>query len=147
MTLSDEAFDAAPPPPAPAPDVDSAPFWQAARQHRFVLCRCQNCRTWLQPPLERCRHCGDPTSFEEASGDGEIYSFIIIRHPSVPAFVHRLPYAVALIDLAEGVRLPGRVLADPEEIKVGQRVRVDFDQLPGADEPAVVFRLAEGAGG
>jgi uncharacterized OB-fold protein len=140
---TDEAVDAAPPPPRPAPDVDSAPFWTAAREGRFVLCRCQNCRAWLQPPLERCKHCAGPTVFEQASGDGEIYSYIVIRHPSVPAFVPRLPYVVALVELAEGVRMPGRLVGvEPDRVRVGQRVRVEFDTLPGAEAPAAVFRPA-----
>jgi uncharacterized protein len=130
-----------PPPPRPTPDVDSERYWTAARDGRFELCRCTSCRRWLQPPLERCRHCGNATAFEPASGEGEIYSFIVIRHPSVPAFVHHLPYVVALVELAEGVRLPGRMVGvEPEAVRIGQHVRGEFELLPGADQPAFVFR-------
>jgi uncharacterized protein len=130
-----------PPPPRPTPDVDSAPYWAAAQDGRFALCRCTSCRRWLQPPLERCRYCAAPTSFEEASGAGTIYSFIVIRHPSVPAFVRRLPYVVALVDLDEGVRLPGRIVGmEPDAVRVGQSVQGEFDRLAGADDPAFVFR-------
>ena len=131
------------PPPQPLPDVDSAPFWAAAKDGRLALCRCRDCRSWLQPPLERCRHCGGETGFETASGTGEIYSYIVIRHPSVPAFVHLLPYVVALVDLAEGVRLPGRLVGiEPTEVRIGQRVMAEFETLPGAIAPAAVFRVA-----
>jgi uncharacterized OB-fold protein len=141
MTVTDDAVGV-PAPPSPSPDIDSAPFWAAAHDLRFELCRCTDCRAWLQPPLERCRHCAGATSFEPASGDGEIYSYIVIRHPSVPAFVHRLPYVVALVQLAEGVRLPGRLLGiEPEEVAVGQQVCAEFETLPGADEPALAFRV------
>jgi uncharacterized OB-fold protein len=140
-SFADEAVDATPPPPRPTPDVDSAPFWAAAQEGRFTLCRCQECRAWLQPPLERCKHCAGATSFEEASGEGEIYSYIVIRHPSVPAFVSQLPYVVALVQLAEGVRLPGRLVGvEPDQVRVGQHVQVEFDTLPGAEAPAAVFR-------
>jgi uncharacterized protein len=142
MSTSDvtAAEVADPPPPRPTPDVDSAPYWAAARDGRFALCRCTSCRQWLQPPLERCRYCAAATSFEEASGTGTIYSFIVIRHPSVPAFVRRLPYVVALVDLDEGVRLPGRIVGmDPEVVQVGLRVQGEFDRLAGADDPAFVF--------
>lgn len=130
------------PPPQPLPDVDSEPFWAAARDGRLALCRCRDCRGWLQPPLERCRHCGGETGFETASGTGEVYSYIVVRHPSVPAFAHLLPYVVALVDLAEGVRLPGRLVGiEPTEARIGQPVLVDFETLPGATAPAVVFRV------
>jgi uncharacterized OB-fold protein len=133
--------DTAPPPPQPVPDVDTAPFWAAAGEGRLALCRCQACRLWLQPPLERCRRCGGETGFETATGTGEIYSFIVIHHPSVPAFVHRLPYVVALIDLVESIRLPGRLVGvEPAAVRIGQAVRAEFETLPGASEPAVVFR-------
>lgn len=132
------------PPPQPLPDVDSEPFWAAARDGRLALCRCRDCRGWLQPPLERCRRCGGETGFETASGTGEIYSYIVIRHPSVPAFAHLLPYVVALVDLAEGVRMPGRLVGiEPTEVRIGQQVQVDFETLPGATAPAVVFRTVD----
>jgi uncharacterized OB-fold protein len=65
----------------------------------------------------------------------------VIRHPSVPAFVSQLPYVVALVQLAEGVRLPGRLVGvEPDQVRVGQHVQVEFDTLPGAEAPAAVFR-------
>jgi hypothetical protein len=130
------------PPPQPLPDMDSAPFWAAAKDGRLALCRCRDCRSWLQPPLERCKHCAGETGFEMASGTGEIYSYIVIRHLSVPAFAHLLPYAVALVDLAEGVRLPGRLIGiEPTQVRIGQRVMAEFETLPGATAPAAVFRV------
>jgi hypothetical protein len=74
--------------------------------------------------------------------NGEIYSYIVIRHPSVPAFAHLLPYEVALVELAEEVRLPGRLVGiKPAEVRIGQRVMAEFETLPGATAPAVVFRV------
>ena len=77
-----------------------------------------------------------------------MYSYIVIRHPSVPAFVAHLPYVVALVELAEGVRLPGRLVGvEPDQVEVGQRVRVDFETLPGADVPAAIFRASPESAG
>lgn len=131
------------PPPPPVIDVDSQPFWEAARQGRFVVNRCRTCRRALIPPMERCP-CGEETSFETASGFGEIYSFIVVRHPSVPAFVADIPYVVALIELDEGARLPGRLLeATGPDVKIGERVSVELIEVPGAAEPVVAFRRLE----
>lgn len=127
-------------PPLPAPDVDSEPFWEAAGRGELVLCRCGDCREWMQPPLERCRHCGAPTAFEPAAGDGTIYSYIVVRHPSVPAYAADLPYVVALVELTEGVRLPGRLRgASADDVAVGQPVRVGFERWPGVTEPELVW--------
>ncbi|HEY1485634.1 MAG TPA: OB-fold domain-containing protein [Micromonosporaceae bacterium] len=132
-----------PAPPSPAPDLDSQAFWVAAQRRELTLCRCRTCRTWLQPPLERCRLCAGPTGFEAASGGGEIYSYIVVRHPSVPAFVHLIPYVVALVQLDEGVRMPARLVGvDPAVVVIGARVQAGFELLPGAAEPALIFTLA-----
>ena len=57
----------------PLPNVtrEDRPFWQAAREHRFVLPRCTNCGHVFFPPYLSCPRC---LSFElewmEASGKG-----------------------------------------------------------------------------
>jgi uncharacterized OB-fold protein len=130
-----------PAPPQPTPDVDSKGFWDGVRDGRFVLCRCRYCRHWLQPPLERCMHCCGETGFEDVTGAGTIYSFIVVHHPSVPAFATDLPYVVALVELDEGVRFPGRLLDERgPRVRVGQRVRAEIVDVPGG-ERSVAFRL------
>ena len=146
MTVSDVSEGALsldrPAPPAPTVDVDSEGFWAAAREGYLALCRCQACGAWLQPPLERCRHCAGPTAFERAAGTGTVHSYIVVHHPSVQAFADELPYVIALVELDEGVRLPGRVVdAAGPEVEIGARVHAEVVDVPGATERAVVFRL------
>ena len=130
------------PPPLPSPDFDSEGFWTAAAEGRLTVCRCQECGEWLQPPLERCRLCAGGTAFEDVAGTGEIYSFIVVRHPSVPAFVPRLPYAIAVVELDEGVRMPGMLVdIDIADIEIGQRVKADWESLAGSDDPALLWRV------
>ena len=69
-------------PAVPRGDPDSAGFWAAVDGGSLALCRCEECSAWLQPPLERCRHCGGATTFVPASGHGVVYSYIVVRHPS-----------------------------------------------------------------
>ncbi|WP_261557062.1 Zn-ribbon domain-containing OB-fold protein [Frankia tisae] len=126
----------------PADDDDgTGPLWAALREERFVLSRCLDCRSWLPPRLERCRHCAGPTVFEPAGGLGVVDSYLVVRHPSMPAFAGRPPYVLALVTLDEGVRLPGRLDGvTPGEARIGQPVRAAFHVRPGADTPSVVFR-------
>jgi len=139
---ADEAAIDVPAPPRPVVDVDTAGYWAAAGRGEFVLCRCTDCRHWLQPPMERCRHCGGDTAFEPATGTGSVHSFIVVRHPSVPAFARLLPYAIVLVDLAEGVRMTGRFLGEPADVRLGLPVTVGFERLPRAEQSAVVFAAA-----
>ena len=109
--------------PIPVPDADSAGFWAAARDGTLAIARCTECRTWLHPPLERCRRCGGAITFEPVSGDGTLFSFIVVRHPAVPG--HEIPYVVALVELAEqpGLRMTAVLDADPDAVKIGMPVR------------------------
>ncbi len=122
------------PPPQPAPDVDTARFWQSTAAGRLELCRCLSCHLWHHPPLERCRQCAGPTAFEPISGHGTIYTFIIQRQPAVVGFFDKVPYAVALVDIDEqpGLRLPGQVLdVGVDQVAIGMRVIARLDPLPG----------------
>jgi uncharacterized OB-fold protein len=52
---------------------------------------------------------------------------------AAPAFENRLPYAVALIDLDEGVRMLANIIdADIARIAVGARVAVRFERVDDA---------------
>jgi uncharacterized OB-fold protein len=131
-------------PPQPAPDLDTKGFWEATAAGKLAICRCKACRLWMQPPLERCRGCGEETRFEQVSGDGTICSFTVIRHPTVPGYLEDLPYVVAMVELVEqkGLLLPTRLLdARPGETRIGQRVSVEITDLPGGDYRVPTFRI------
>jgi uncharacterized protein len=141
MTSNTQLFEL---PPQPAPDADSKPFWQGTADGRLSICRCTLCRLWMQPPLERCRACNGATEFEEISGTGEIYSFIIVRQASVPGYLNDLPYAVVLVELDEqsGLRLPSRIVGVPiESIRVGMRVKAKLVPLSGGNYIVPIFHL------
>jgi uncharacterized OB-fold protein len=130
-------------PPQPVPDEDSEGFWAATADGRLALCRCTECRLWLQPPLERCRRCGAPTAYEDVAGAGSVYSFIVQRQPSVVGYLEAVPYVVALVELDEqrGLRLPARLVeVEPEQVTVGMRVTAEIVDLPGSDYRIPVFR-------
>lgn len=134
-------------PPQPKPDLDSEGFWEATARGELALCRCQECRLWLQPPLERCRACGGATRFEPVSGGGTIHSFIVVRHPAVPGYLEAVPYVVAIVELDEqiGLRLPTRLLdVEPDEVAVGQRVRAELVELAGGNYRVPCFRRVDG---
>jgi len=113
-------------PPVPRPDVESQGFWDALAADRLDMCRCTECRQYLQPPLEHCRHCAAPTRFETVSGRGSVFSYIVVRHPAVPG--HLPPYVIALVELDEqaGLRLTGILDLDPSQVQIGMPVAADI---------------------
>ncbi|WP_238947033.1 Zn-ribbon domain-containing OB-fold protein [Seongchinamella unica] len=60
-----------------------------------------------------------------ASGQGQLYSWIIPRYPAVPMFEEG--FIVALVNLKEGVRVLSNLCGiEPEEITSGMEVDVFF---------------------
>jgi uncharacterized OB-fold protein len=129
--------------PLPLPDGDTKPYWDAAKEHRLLIKRCQDCQTAIFYPRSICPNCmSDRVDWVEASGRGTIYSYTVV-HRAPPQFVQDAPYVVALIDLAEGVRMMSNVVgAAPSDVKIGAPVEVVFDDVtPEISLPK--FKLAE----
>jgi uncharacterized OB-fold protein len=130
-------------PPQPQPDPDSQGFWDATARGELAIRRCQVCGRWCHLPLERCRRCGGETAWERVSGEGRLYSFIVIHQPAVPGFGDQLPYVVGNVELVEqeGLRLTTRLLdADPDRLWAGQPMRVQIVPHPGGAYCVPVFR-------
>jgi len=132
-------------PPQPLPDPDTVGYWDALAGGALALCRCDGCRAWMHPPLERCRACGARTRFEPVSGDGTVAGFIVMHRASVPGLGGG-PHVIALVDLddAPGVRLSGRLVAAPAEVRVGARVGTRVVAVPGGPFHQPEFALAPG---
>ena len=66
--------------PRPLIDDLTRPFWDAAKEHRLVIQRCQACSYFNHPPREMCDVChGGEMAFEQVSGRGTIYSFSVMH--------------------------------------------------------------------
>jgi uncharacterized OB-fold protein len=117
--------------PLPQATAETAPFWAAARAGRLLIQRCGACGHKQLYPRAFCTSClSNEIGWMDASGRGRIYTYTVCRIAATPAFESRLPYAVAIIDLDEGVRiLAGIVDADIERIAVGARVTVRFERI------------------
>lgn len=117
--------------PRPVIDPGTEPFWSAAKQHRLSIPRCKACNQHHFYPRELCPHChSDELEWTDASGRGEIYSYTIARKPAGPAFAADVPYVVAMIALDEGPRMLTNIItADVDSVRIGDRVRVKFDDV------------------
>ena len=128
----------------PLPDtseLDTQAFWQGTRQHEFRYQQCANCGTIAWHPRRVCNGCTDSQlEWHVSKGEGEIYSFSVVRQSYHPFFRNMVPYAVAWVDLDEGPRFLTNVVGveDPSvDIRVGQRVKVDWEDHDGLAIPLV----------
>ncbi|MFF6907595.1 bifunctional MaoC family dehydratase N-terminal/OB-fold nucleic acid binding domain-containing protein [Streptomyces sp. NPDC012389] len=134
--------------PRPVINRDNAGFWAGVAEHRLLIQRCTDCATLRFPWLPGCNACaGQEWDTVEASGEGTVFSHVVMHHPSFPAFDpsgEGGPYAVALVELAEGVRIVGNVVGVPyDKVRIGLPVRLEFHRMdPELELP--VFRASEG---
>ncbi|MBO0805398.1 MAG: Zn-ribbon domain-containing OB-fold protein [Nocardiopsaceae bacterium] len=107
------------------------PYWDAAAEGRLVIRECRGCGRLQHPPVPACPAChGADFGWREASGEGAVYSYTIIRHATHAALADAIPYVVALVELAEGPRLvTGITGCPPESVTVGMPVRAAFRRV------------------
>lgn len=120
--------------PKPLPVIDhlSAPFWEACRNHELRLQCCDGCGQRRFPAGPICHRCGSKDStWTLTEGRARVYSWIVVRHP-IPADVYddEVPYVVALVEFADGVRMPTNITGcDPETVVGGMEVVVTFEDI------------------
>jgi hypothetical protein len=95
---------------------------------KLLLQRCRSCGNFWFPPSARCHHCLSPDpEWQEVSGDGRIYSFVVYHRLYHPAFEQDLPYVVAIVQLAEGPRLLSNIIGTPwQDMRCDLPVRVVY---------------------
>jgi hypothetical protein len=115
------------------PDAASRPFFEGARDGKLVLQVCERCSAWQYPVRRRCIECGATAlAWRAASGRGIVYAHGRLRRAYHPRHRERLPVLLATIDLEEGVRMSSNLVGvDPERVRAGMPVVVDFEPVPG----------------
>ncbi|GBC69161.1 hypothetical protein HRbin01_00854 [archaeon HR01] len=131
----------------PLPEITSLtrPLWEGAKRGELLLQRCRRCGKHQWYPRPSCHKCGSlDLEWVKSSGMGTVYSFTVIRRVvgNAPEFSSDIPFVVAEIDLDEGVRVYSNVVGvKPEEVSVGMRVRVFFEEA-GPEISLFKFRPA-----
>ena len=114
---NDEVFDA---------------FWAAAQEHRLSLPYCKACNHLFSYPRRFCPECwSDAIAWRELSGRGRIWTFTAVHVPFYDdTWADEVPYLVAIVELDEGPHLLTNIVdAEPEQVAIGDRVEVVFDDV------------------
>jgi uncharacterized protein len=113
-------------------------FFEKAGKGELSAVRCSRCGALAIPPRTFCPECSE-NSWQPAvlSGDGTIASYTVIR-VAPRGYASEVPYAIAAVQLTEGVSLLGRVVDIPlEKLEIGLPVR--FRPLTRNGQTAVGF--------
>src|SRR5512136_2409862 len=127
LKLSDEEMIK----PLPKPSKWSQPFWDNAKKHKLTLKKCKDCGHIDHPPYLYCTNCSS-SNFEwvEASGKGKLVAYAVNTYMVPFPFWDDMPYVVAMIELAEGVRMISNIVeCNPDELKNGMALEVVFDDV------------------
>jgi uncharacterized OB-fold protein len=113
------------PPQSPA----GTPFWDASRERRLTLPWCTECERPHWYPRGFCPSClSEDVEWRDAEPEGTVHAVSVQPKPNHPGLADRAPYAVVLVDLADGVRM--MLQCATTTIAVGDPVRIGWEPLP-----------------
>jgi len=123
----------------PAKDVDSELFWAGIERGELLVSRCGTCKRLVYPETSSCPHCGtigETRSFESIPPTGLVYTWTTVHVALDPAFKGETPYTVLAVDFGPDVRILGRLLDKPDELRGDSEVylvpyKVGAQALPG----------------
>ncbi len=115
----------------PVPTPETQPYWDGCAAGELRIQRCLDCRKPYFYPRPLCPSCGSGSvEWFTASGQATLYSYVINHRPA-PGFEADAPYAIAVVELAEGPRMMTSIRgvpATPEALVLDMPLRVAFEQ-------------------
>jgi len=102
-------------------------FYKFTRQGKLMAGKCLECGKMHLPPRPLCDNCYS-TNFEwvEAPKNGKLLTYTVI-HVAPAHFQNLAPYAVGIVELQNGLRIPGMIQgASQDQLKIGMPLTVDF---------------------
>jgi uncharacterized protein len=103
--------------PGPVVHPESEPFWRGLGEGRLELQRCDSCGTVRFPVAPVCWNCGSlEYTWTGVATEGTVSAAVTVhRATGNQLWAGEVPFVTAQVDMADGHRLPGRVLCpDPE---------------------------------
>jgi acetyl-CoA acetyltransferase/uncharacterized OB-fold protein len=105
-------------------------FWTSGEDGTLRIDGCADCGALVHPPAPVCQVCRSTNRTSvPVSGRATVIGFTVNHHPWLPGFDP--PYVIANVVLDEDadVRLTTNIVGcEPDEVRVGQRVEVRFEQ-------------------
>lgn len=120
------------------------PFWEGTARSKFLLQKCRACGKVQFFPRVACVDCFGELDWIESKGTGKIHSFTLVRVPRNPAFKDEVPIYYINVILDEGVIVESKLVGEKKEkVKLGDKVKVVFEQTHNPEIKLPCFELAE----
>jgi hypothetical protein len=117
--------------PLPQIDEENRPWWEALKRHELYIQKCEQCGTLRHYPRAQCTKClSSGTQWIRCSGKGTIWTYTVTNQNQAAGFRDSLPYVMAWVDLAEGVKMMTNIIdCPPEQVKIGMPVEVVYEDV------------------
>ncbi|WP_248915454.1 OB-fold domain-containing protein [Pseudomonas moorei] len=117
--------------PMPVATQISAPFWEGLKARRLLIQQCNACANWNFYPRRHCPVCLEhDLSWREVDGAATLYSYTVTRIATLPDFIDEMPQKLAVVELAEGVRINTNLVGlDEGEIEIGMPLQPVFAEV------------------
>ncbi len=128
MVTNSPTYQASPRFDLPTPDDATQPWWDATREERLLIKRCNACGEAHFYPRPFCPKCwSEDVVWEDASGRATLYTWSVVYSNDLPPFPAKVPYVAAIVDLAEGPRMMTNVVGcEFADLQVGMQLQVAF---------------------
>jgi len=114
--------------PVPFVDADNKAYYDGCARGELLLQRCVDTKKFQFYPRPCSVYTGGKVEWVKSSGKGNVHTFSVIRRNYPEPYLEPFtPYVVAMIDVAEGVRMMSNVTGCAlEDVKIGMPVEVYF---------------------
>lgn len=108
-------------------------FEDAPGGPRLIGGRCATCERHGFPFREICTYCGAPAVDRvHLSGSGTLWGWTTVTN-APPGYEGPVPYGFGVVELAEGIRVIGRLTEpDPERLAFGQPMATVIVEIDGS---------------
>jgi uncharacterized OB-fold protein len=102
-------------------------FYKHLAQGKLMAGKCRKCGKIHLPPRPLCDNCfSQEFTWIEISGKGKLLTYTVI-HVAPQQFQAMAPYAVGIVQLENGLKIPGMITAIPhEQLRIGMDLTIDF---------------------
>jgi uncharacterized OB-fold protein len=121
------------------PEIDDVTreYWEGTALGELRLRTCRSCEAKFRFNHAWCPECGAvDLGFQKTGGTGTVTNYTVIHVAPYEAYATEVPYALALVELDEGVRMMTNIVeCDPFAVCIGMRVQVTFEERGGINLP------------
>ena len=130
--------------PLPEPTPVSRPFWDGLVRHRIMVQFSPSLDRYVFYPRSLAPGTlADDLQWREIDGGGTLYTYTVARRPTGPPWADAVPQLPAVVQWDAGPKFSTELVEiDPDDIRIGMRVRPVFYDLPEGGITLLRYRPA-----